>query len=283
MPSDESRRPLILVAPRWEVKAPTLEHPEPTAPEETIANVFVDAIIAAGGMPLLMPLTRDRKLIDAYVAMADGVAIPGGQDVDPARWGEEEGAYPAELLCPERDAFEFPLVESVLAADKPLFTTCRGTQLLNVALGGTLDMDAPHRPAREGMVSWRHTGALLDVVHPVEVEPDSLLQRALAGAFDGTGADADTAASASASGSPSASAPTLIQTNSSHHCCVDRLGDGVRLVARATDGMPEAIEVPGKRFVLGVQWHPEYTWRVLETDFSLWKAFVAAAALHGKK
>ena len=269
MSSNALRRPLILVAPRWEVKEPTVEHPEPTAPEETIADVFMDAIIAAGGMPLLMPLTRDRALIDAYVAMADGVALPGGQDVDPARWGEEAGAYPAELLCPERDAFEFPLVESVLAADKPLFTTCRGTQLLNVALGGTLDMDAPHRTARDGMLSWRHTGALLDVVHPVEVEPGSLLQRALAfGDVAETAPDSDPA-------------PTLIQTNSSHHCCVDRLGDGVQLVAHATDGMPEAIEVPGKRFVLGVQWHPEYTWRALDTDFNLWKAFVAAAAAAG--
>ena len=269
------RRPLILVAPRWEVKAPTVEHPEPTAPEETIADVFMDAIIAAGGMPLLMPLTRDTGLIGEYVAMADGVALPGGQDVDPACWGEEEGAYPSELLCPERDAFEFPLVERVLEADKPLFTTCRGTQLLNVALGGTLDMDAPRRPARAGMVPWRHTGALRDPVHPVEVEQGSLLQRALMGGVTTNGA--------SDPSSDSSLAPTLIQTNSSHHCCVDRLGEGVRLCAHATDGMPEAIEVPGKRFVLGVQWHPEYTWRVLDTDFNLWKAFVAASAAAAAK
>ena len=264
MPSDELRCPLILVAPRWEEKAPSLRCPELLAPEETIANVFMDAIIAAGGMPLLMPITRDGDLIDEYVAMADGVAIPGGQDVDPARWGEEPGAYPADLLCPERDAFEFSLVERVLAADKPLFTTCRGTQLLNVALGGTLDMDAPHRAACAGMVPWRHVGVLRDPAHPVEVEAGSLLQRALTG---------DPCADAAAM----AAAPKLIQTNSAHHCCVDRLGEGVRVTAHATDGMPEAIEASGKRFVLGVQWHPEYTWRVLDTDFNLWKAFVAAA------
>lgn len=257
MPFDVERRPLILIAPRWEVHAPTVERPEQTSPEETIASVFVDAIIAAGGMPLLMPITCDPALIAAYVDMADGVAIPGGQDVDPARWGEEPGAYPAELLCPERDSFEFPLVEYTLEADKPLFTTCRGTQLLNVALGGTLCMDVPRRPVRIGMVPWRHTGILRDPAHPVEVESGSLLQRALCGE-DG-------------------SAPTLIQTNSAHHCCVDQLGAGVRLVAQATDGIPEAIEVPGKRFVLGVQWHPEYTWRALETDFNLWHAFVSAS------
>ena len=264
MSSHEVRRPLILISPRWEIRQPTVDRPEPAAPEETIANVFVDAIIAAGGMPLLMPLTHDRALVDEYVTLADGVAIPGGQDVDPVRWGEKPGAYPAELLCPERDAFEFPLVESVLAADKPLFTTCRGTQLLNVALGGTLDMDAPHRPARDGMVPWRHTGILRDPIHPVEVERGSLLHCAITG-----GAGWET--------TPVDEEPGLIQTNSAHHCCVDRLGEGVRLTAHATDGMPEAIEVPGKRFVLGVQWHPEYTWRVLESDFNLWRAFVAAA------
>ena len=73
---------------------------------------------------------------------------------------------------------------------------------------------------------------------------------------------------------------SLVQANSSHHCCVDRLGEGVELVACATDGIPEAIEVPGERFCLGVQWHPEYTWRKMETDFNLWKSFVSAAAAY---
>ena len=70
----------------------------------------------------------------------------------------------------------------------------------------------------------------------------------------------------------------LIQTNSAHHCCIDRLGKSTRLVAKATDGVPECIEVEGQPFCLGVQWHPEYTWQTLETDFNLWKSFVEAAA-----
>ena len=138
-----------------------------------------------------------------------------------------------------------------LAADLPLLTTCRGTQLLNVALGGTLCMDVPSLGAPEGMAQWRHEGILNDPAHPVEVEPGSLLSRALGGV-------------------------TSAQVNSAHHCCVDRLGEGVRLVARATDGVPEAIEVPGRRFCVGVQWHPEYTWRTLPTDRALWRSFVDA-------
>ena len=154
-----------------------------------------------------------------------------------------------KLLCPERDAFEFALVKRVLAADKPLFTTCRGTQLLNVACGGTLCMDVPSLGAPEGMTQWRHTGILTTPAHPVNVEEGSLLSRCVGGAAQ-------------------------IQVNSAHHCCVGRLGEGVRLTGVATDGVPEAIELPDKRFCLGVQWHPEYTWPVLESDCGLWRAFV---------
>ena len=107
--------------------------------------------------------------------------------------------------------------------------------------------------AREGRTQWRHTHVLNDPVHPVEVVPGSLLDRAVGG-------------------------HRLIQTNSAHHCCVDRLGKSTRLVAKATDGVPECIEVEGQPFCLGVQWHPEYTWQTLETDFNLWKSFVEAAA-----
>ena len=244
-----AERPLILIAPRWE--AGRVKEQETCSHNEAIAAVFVDAIIAAGGLPLQMALDPDDDLIDAYVHMADGIAIPGGPDVDPRCWGDEHPYDPA-LLCHERDAFELKLVRAALAEQVPIFTTCRGTQLLNVALGGTLCMDVPSLGACEGMTQWRHTGVLCQPIHPVHVEAGSLLERALGGVRD-------------------------IQTNSAHHCCVDELGRGVHLVARATDGVPEAIEVEGQPFCLGVQWHPEYTWKTLESDFNLWRAFIEAA------
>lgn len=243
-------RPLIGIAPRWQVKKQASPFDERLSPEEAIASVFMDAIIAAGGMPFVIPLTKDDALIDRYISLCDGFAIPGGPDVSPRCWGVNAD-YNPELLCPMRDAFELSLVKRILEVDKPLFTTCRGTQLLNVALGGTLCMDVPSLPAPEGMTQWRHTGILNSAAHPVEVAEGSLLRRAVGGA-------------------------ALVQANSSHHCCVDVLGEGVVLSGRATDGVPEAIEVPGRRFVLGVQWHPEYTWERLDSDFNLWKAFVQA-------
>ena len=143
-------RPLILVAPRWEEAKPFLS--ETLSPNEEIASVFVDAILAAGGLPLQMSITEDIEVIRHYVDIADGIAIPGGPDVNPKRWGDDR-PYDPTLCCEIRDSFEFKLVDEVLRAKKPLFTTCRGTQLLNVATGGTLCMDVPSLGAREELLN----------------------------------------------------------------------------------------------------------------------------------
>lgn len=246
---DPKDRPLILIAPRIEEAGEY--NGEALSPWEEIAKCFVDAIVAAGGLPLQMALDCPDCVIERYVEVADGIAIPGGADVNPACWGDPEPYDPA-LCCDVRDTFELKLVEYALKAQKPLFATCRGAQLLNVACGGTLCMDVPGLGACEGMTQWKHDGVITKPVHPVTVEKDSLLSRVLDGA-------------------------TIIQTNSAHHCCVSTTGPDVRVTAHATDGVPEAIEVAGQPFALGVQWHPEYTWQTIESDFKLWAAFVDAA------
>ena len=146
-------RPLILVAPRWEGAKPFLS--ETLSPNEEIASVFVDAILAAGGLPLQMSITEDIEVIRHYVDIADGIAIPGGPDVNPKRWGDDR-PYDPTLCCEIRDSFEFKLVDEVLRAKKPLFTTCRGTQLLTVATGGTLCI--PSRSCRARCWSARLAG-----------------------------------------------------------------------------------------------------------------------------
>ena len=236
---DPADRPLILVAPRWEEAKPYLS--ETLSPNEEIASVFVDAILAAGGLPLQMSITEDIEVIRHYVDIADGIAIPGGPDVNPKRWAMIDPTTPPSAA---RSAIVLSLSWSArCSVPKAALYHLPRHATAHVATGGTLCMDVPSLGAREGRTQWRHTHVLNDPVHPVEVVPGSLLERAVGG-------------------------HRLIQTNSAHHCCVDRLGKSTRLVAKATDGVPECIEVEGQPFCLGVQWHPEYTWQTLETDLT---------------
>jgi len=244
-------RPLIGISPRCEPFVPNEYVHDQLSANQVATTGFVDALIEAGGLPVMLPLTSDAKLIARYVALCDAFALPGGQDVSPRMWGDERPYEHPEMLCEERDVFEIELVRQVVRTGKPIFTICRGTQVLNVALGGTLCMDVGSFPLREGATLWRHRGVLSDPAHPVEIRPNSLLARCVG--------------------------QELVQANSSHHCCVDRLGEGLVLSAEATDGIPEAVELEGYPFCLGVQWHPEHTWQQIPTDFALWRAFVDAA------
>lgn len=242
---EPGRRPRICITPRF------LPGHDQFAASESVADVEMEAIIAAGGLPVMMPITKDLGLIHEYVESCDGFTITGGHSVNSRRWGEEP--RDPEELAPARDALEFPLVEMVLAANKPLFAVCRGMQLLNVALGGTLSQYLYEMRPRPGMTHWRHSVILDRPAHPVEVTEGTLLSRIVGGR-------------------------PLLQANSSHHECVCELGHDLVVSGYATDGIVEAIEYPAARFALGVQWHPEYTWRAISTDFALWRAFVEASA-----
>ena len=242
IPVDE--RPLIGLTPRF-----MKEHG--FSDGESIAEVQMDAILAAGGIPVMMPLTDDDALIDRYVEMCDGFNLPGGQDVDPRNWGEE----PRDLdrLNPRRDALEFKLVKKVYEADKPLFAICRGLQLLNVVFGGTLTQELRKLPApREGHAYWSHIVDLTIPAHMVEVDEDSLLCRALGG-------------------------EKSIQANSFHDEALCKVASELHVVAHSTDGIIEGAEISHKRWMIGVQWHPEYGWKFSKADCMLWKSFIDAA------
>lgn len=241
-------RPLIFVAPRFEPGRMYGE--EQLAPNEATTKCYVDAIFEAGGLPVMMNITEDEALIREYVRRADGICVPGGPDVSPKLWGDDSEHLGCSS-CPERDAFEMVLLRAAVEADKPLFTVCRGTQALNVALGGTLNMDVPTIPRTPGARERNHVNLMGRPSHVIIIQEGSLLQRACGG-------------------------EERYSVNSAHHCCAERLGRGLVLSAHSDDGIPECIEMPGKRFVLGVQWHPEYTWYASDADFNIWKSFVDA-------
>jgi gamma-glutamyl-gamma-aminobutyrate hydrolase PuuD len=181
---------------------------------------YVRAVEKAGGVPVLVP-ELGPEAVDGLLDRLDGIVLVGGPDVDPANYGATalETTVPA---LPGRDAFDLELARRCVARDHPLLAVCRGVQVLNVALGGSLHQHLPHHMVGD---KWN------DDVHEVIVEPGSRCAEIL-----GT---------------------TRLMTNSLHHQAIDRPGEGVRVVARADDGTVEAIEVDDAPAVMGVQWHPE--------------------------
>jgi putative glutamine amidotransferase len=180
-----------------------------------------------------------------------GLVLTGGADLDPRLYGEEP--HPTcQLAPPDRDAFEIELVTRALERDVPVLAICRGLQVMNVAAGGTLVQDIPSAIPRA--LDHRVKTPPWAIAHPVGLDPSSRLAAALAL-------------------SPGASARVAV--NSRHHQAVKHVAPDFVTVASAPDGVVEAIERPGARFCVGVQWHPENFWRTGEFD-TLFAAFVDA-------
>src|SRR5680860_164763 len=191
---------------------------------------YSEAVFEAGGLPLMVA-NLDPSLAAGYAAVADALLLTGGGDADPARFG---AAPDRDLgsVDPERDAFELELYRAFREAGKPVLGVCRGVQLINVAHGGTLHQHLPSVAA-----TWQHDQRDYRGLpsHAVELEPGSRLARAF--------------------GTPT------VRTNSYHHQAVNEVGSGLKAVARAGDGIVEALEAASGSWVLGVQWHPEMTFK----------------------
>jgi putative glutamine amidotransferase len=190
----------------------------------------------AGGLAAMLPPDGPEHAAEA-VARLDGLVIAGGPDVDPARYGAERDPRtgpPAHA----RDTWELALIRAALTSGVPLLGICRGMQLLNVALGGTLVQHLDGHAEAPGVFGG----------HPVKPVPGTRYAEAVP---------------------EETSVPTY------HHQAVDRLGTGLVVSAHAPDGTPEAVELPGPHWVLGVQWHPE-----MGEDPRVMRALVTAAARH---
>ncbi|NYJ01741.1 putative glutamine amidotransferase [Nocardioides thalensis] len=199
---------------------------------DTSMSDFATRVAEAGGLPVHVSYDTDPEGVCAWLA---GVVITGGQDVHPAYWGGDtsvvRGIDPRTdpmVHDPERDEYELALVRAALEREIPVLGVCRGMQVLNVALGGTLVPDLAPGSVSHLSADTAPTDGTVD--HLVSFETGSVA----AGLFDGD-----------------------VVTNSWHHQAVDQCGAGVVVTGRTADGVVEAIEVPG-RPVLGVQWHPEW-------------------------
>lgn len=188
---------------------------------------YSDAIIAAHGIPLLLPIIKDKYTVGLLLEKIDGLLLTGGNDVPPQRYGEEPHE---KTLCvhPDKDISDNNLVCVAMQMKKPILAICYGVQLVNVVLGGSLIQDIPS----EGTSPIIHKDSQNEqYTHPVTVEKKSLLYKII-----GT---------------------EHIETNSTHHQAIKRLGMGLKDTAYTSDGIIEAIELKDYPFLVGVQWHPE--------------------------
>jgi len=184
---------------------------------------YVTAVERAGGRALLVPPSRDG--IDETLDAVDGLIFSGGSDLDPAHYGQETHAETRDVVR-ERDDGELALLTAALARDLPVLAICRGSQVLNVALGGDL---VQHLPDVVGDEKHKETpGVFAD--HDVEIEGGTRLAGVLGDS---------------------------VPVKSHHHQGFGNLGEGLVATARADDGTLEAVEAPERRFALGVLWHPE--------------------------
>jgi putative glutamine amidotransferase len=201
-----------------------------TAQAHLLPREYADAVQRAGGLAVLLPpdphaSEHPEEILD----LLDGLILAGGSDVDPGAYGAEP--HPATVNTnPERDAFEIALAQAAVARDLPFLGICRGMQVLNVARGGTLLQHLPESHGHED--HRRNPGSFEGADHQVRLDTGSLAARA-------AGEESH-------------------RTLSHHHQGVDRVGDGLVVTGHSElDDLPEAVELTGSRFVLGVQWHPE--------------------------
>ena len=207
-------------------------------------NYFA-AVVGAGGLPVALP--HEPELAESYLDLLDGLIVTGGAfDLDPSLYGATD-RHATVTTKDRRTAFELAITRAALARDMPVLGICGGQQLLNVALGGTLIQHIPDAVA--DCLAHEQPNPRTEPGHTVAVLPGSLLHRLVGGRAE-------------------------LPVNSAHHQAALEVGPGVVVSARAPDGVIEAIEDPGRRFCLGVQWHPEYG--ISAGDPALFRALVGA-------
>lgn len=208
---------------------------------------YVEGLEEAGAASVILPLMEDRDSLVRFSSVCDGFLFPGGHDIDPGLYGEERSEK-CGVVCPQRDNMERIFFPLALESGKPLLGICRGIQLFNVMLGGTLYQDIPSE--RPSDVTHHETPPYDKVAHMVTVAENTPLHRAV-----GAGE---------------------MPVNSYHHQGVKKLGQGLETAALAPDGLPEALYLPDHRFALAVQWHPEFSHKTDENNRKIFRAFVKA-------
>ena len=228
-------KPLVGVMPLWDDEKDSL----------WMLPGYLEGLQEAGATPVILSLTEDREEIEHLVDICDGILLTGGHDVDPSVYGEE-ALNGTVLCCKARDNLERIVLEDAMQKDKPILGICRGIQLINALLGGTLYQDLPTQHPSD--IDHHQTPPYDVPVHDVFIKKDSPL-------YDCLGSD-------------------RISVNSYHHQAVKDVAPCLEVMAESEDGIVEALYKPFYRFLWAVQWHPEFSYKKDDNSRKIFKAFV---------
>jgi putative glutamine amidotransferase len=252
----EQGRPLIGVTTSEVREAERIQQTpesEPKVREMVLGLTYLRALEAAGAVPMVVP-PLPEEAIGPLLDRLDGICLSGGPDLDPDTYG----ARPHPELGPtepDLDRFELAMARRADARELPILAICRGTQALNVARRGSL---IQHLPEASPEFAHRQSAPGDQTSHDIDIEPGSRLAAALGG--------------------DEVEVPDVLDVNSFHHQAIERLGEGLKITARAPDGTIEAIEDPTRPFLIGVQWHAE-TLVHRPYEAALFRHFVEASRL----
>jgi putative glutamine amidotransferase len=252
-PKRGTGKPLILISPDFDETG--VEFDDPSL---SLSLRYPEAVAACGGVPVVMTHTDSVELIAEYVRRSDGVLLTGGEDLNPELYGPGLDRWlkaKAKLTADggRRDLFELMLLEEIFRQRKPLLAICRGHQLLNVALGGTLWVDLPTQKPTQ--IDHRQLKRPCEIVHSVRLTRGSLLAKIAKNQSLGV--------------------------NSTHHQAVNRVAPGLRAVARSADGVVEGLEEKRRGsflpFLLSIQFHPERMMQNHASHRAIIEAFIQAS------
>ncbi|KNF07712.1 putative glutamine amidotransferase [Gottschalkia purinilytica] len=205
---------------------------------------YSECIESAGGIPLVIPITKIREDIERQVELCDGLLFTGGMDINPITYGEEI-YYDLWKYNSSLDKFQLTLGEIALEKNLPILGICRGLQILNVVRGGTLYQDLSQ--IKKATLKHIQASKRSDIGHKVTIEEDSILYSIFG---------------------------KETYVNTLHHQVIKDIGRGIKVVSRSSDGIIEGIEIPDRKFVVAVQWHPELLAEYDDKSKALFKLFI---------
>lgn len=242
----KNKKPLILVTAAYDYEKNI----------SSIKNAYCEALVEAGAAPLLLPVSLDNNVLDAYIDNCDGLMVTGGPDMDAAYYGENNMPYNGEL-SPYRDLMELELIKKAVLNNIPILGICRGMQVINVAMGGTLYQDIHEQIKDKQLVKHSQNAPRWYGTHEIAIERDSFMWEVFKN--------------------------ERVSVNTFHHQAVKDTAPDFKVTARSKDGIVEAMEYIKPSFVVGVQWHPEDLWQKNPIHHQLFKNFVDKCLMQMKR